>query len=116
VPATHWAAGAVARLTAAGVIEGCGDDRFCPDAALTRAELAALLARATRAPLRAATQPYADVPQSHWAARAIEAMRASGALGVCAPDRFCPDAATSRGQAALAVARAFGLSPRNPCR
>lgn len=116
VPATHWAAGAVARLTAAGVIEGCGDDRFCPDAALTRAELAALLARTTRAPLRAATQPYADVPQSHWAARAIEAMRPTGALGVCAPDRFCPDAATSRGQAAIAVARAFGLSPRNPCR
>jgi len=115
VPAQHWAAGAIARLTAAGIVTGCGGDRFCPDAALTRAELAALLARATRAPLRDSAQPYADVPSTHWAARAIEALRPVGALGVCGPNRFCPDAATSRGQAAVAFARAFGLSPRSPC-
>ncbi len=46
VPASHAAAGPIAALVAACVVGGCGPDTFCPDRTVTRAELAALAARA----------------------------------------------------------------------
>lgn len=115
VPGDHWAARAIESLAAAGLVSGCGDGRFCPDRLVTRAELASLLSRAAGVPGVRPTGRYDDVPAGHWAAAAIEALAPSSALGVCGPDRFCPDAAASRGQTAIAFARVFGLSPVTPC-
>jgi hypothetical protein len=114
--ADHWAATAVESLAAAGLVSGCGDGRFCPDRFVTRAELAALLLRAAGLPPNRPQALYADVPTSHWAAGAIEALAPTMALGTCRPGEFCPDAAASRGQTAIAFARVFGLSPVDPCR
>jgi hypothetical protein len=36
----------IAALARAGVTAGCGGDRFCPDEAVTRAQMAAFLQRA----------------------------------------------------------------------
>ena len=116
LPAGHWAARAVESLAAAGVVSGCGGGRFCPDRLVTRAELAALLLRAGPYSAVAPDGLYDDLPASHWAAGAVEALAPTGALGTCAEGRFCPDAAASRGQTAIAVARVFGLSPVDPCR
>jgi len=112
----HWAAGAIASLAAAGIISGCGADKFCPDQRVTRAELAALLARASRTSPISPRGLYEDLPASHWAAGVVEALAPTGGLGTCAPGRFCPDSAVSRAQAALAFARVFGLSNVEPCR
>jgi hypothetical protein len=112
----HWAAGAIESLAAAGLVSGCGEGRFCPDRRVTRAELAALLLRAGPYSTVSPNGLYVDVPPAHWAAGAIEALAPTGALGTCGDGRFCPDAATSRGQMAIAVARVFGLSPVDPCR
>lgn len=115
VPRTHWAAGAVESLAAAGIVSGCDAGRFCPDRLVARAELAALLARASGVAPVAPRGRYDDLPPEHWAAGVVEALPAS-ALGTCAQAEFCPDAAASRGQTALAIARLFGLSPVDPCR
>ena len=46
VPAGHWAYGSIAKLAAAGVIEGYGDDTFRGDRLMTRYEMAQIVARA----------------------------------------------------------------------
>ena len=46
VPATHWAYDSIAKLSAAGVVEGYGDTTFGGDKLLTRYEMAQIVARA----------------------------------------------------------------------
>lgn len=43
--------GDIARIAAAGITLGCGDGRFCPDRPVTRAEMAAFLARGLKLPV-----------------------------------------------------------------
>lgn len=46
VPAGHWAYDSVAKLAAAGIIEGYGDNTFCGDKLMTRYEMAQIISRA----------------------------------------------------------------------
>jgi hypothetical protein len=46
VPAKHWAYGAVAKLVKAGVVDGYGDGTFRGDRAMTRYEMAQVVAKA----------------------------------------------------------------------
>ena len=46
VPAGHWAYDSIAKLAAAGVIEGYGDDTFRGDRLMTRYEMAQIVAKA----------------------------------------------------------------------
>ncbi len=48
VPADHWAYDAIAQLAAEGVIEGYGDGTYRGDQAITRYEMAQMIARAWR--------------------------------------------------------------------
>ena len=50
VPAGHWAYDAVARLAADGVVEGYGDGTYRGDVAITRYEMAQMVARAMARP------------------------------------------------------------------
>ena len=46
VPAGHWAYDSIAKLSAAGVIEGYGDDTFRGDRLMTRYEMGQIVAKA----------------------------------------------------------------------
>jgi len=46
VPASHWAFQHVEALAASGITVGCGGGNFCPDNAVTRAQMAVFLAKA----------------------------------------------------------------------
>ena len=46
VPAGHWAYESIAKLSAAGVIEGYGDDTFRGSRLMTRYEMAQIVAKA----------------------------------------------------------------------
>ncbi|CAN5853618.1 hypothetical protein BH23ACT10_BH23ACT10_29770 [soil metagenome] len=97
---------AVATLAASGVVTGCAVDRFCPDVAVTRAQSAALLARAFQ--LSSSGQDlFDDVGERH--ARDITAVAAAGVTDGCAARRFCPDRRLTRGQMASLLARALDL-------
>jgi hypothetical protein len=53
---------------------------------------------------------FADVPDSHPFLRFIEALAASGITGGCGDgSNYCPDAALTRGQMAVFLAKALGL-------
>ncbi|MFC4302171.1 S-layer homology domain-containing protein [Cohnella boryungensis] len=66
--AGHWAAGAIGRVSAAGIMSGSGSGMFRPNDPLTRAEAVVILNRVLeRGPLAGSAAAWKDVPSSHWA-------------------------------------------------
>ena len=55
------------------------------------------------------TATFTDVPTGHWAFQYVEALAASGITAGCGGSSFCPDAAVSRAQLAVFLAKALGL-------
>lgn len=98
---------AIATLAAAGVTIGCADDRFCPTTPVSRAQTAALLARALRLPSSAVDAFGDDGGSIH--ERAINALAAAGLAKGCTVARFCPGGTLTRGQMASLLARALEL-------
>ena len=45
VPTTHWAAAWIKQLAIEGITGGCGNGNYCPEASVTRAEMAVFLIR-----------------------------------------------------------------------
>jgi len=45
VPPGHWAAAGIERLAREGITGGCGPRNHCPDAPVTRAQMAVFLGR-----------------------------------------------------------------------
>ncbi len=50
VPATHWAAAWIKQLVAEGITAGCGNGNYCPEAPVTRAQMAVFLVRTFNLP------------------------------------------------------------------
>jgi hypothetical protein len=50
VPPTHWAAAWIKQLVAEGITTGCGSGSYCPDAPVTRAQMAVFLVRTFNLP------------------------------------------------------------------
>ena len=96
----------IERLAAAGITRGCAPDRFCPDRPVTRAEMAAFLARALDLPAGPGGRFFDDDGSTHEAD--IERLAAAGITRGCAPDRFCPDQPVPREQVAAFLHRALG--------
>jgi hypothetical protein len=121
VAAGHVAYDAIETLAWHGITRGCGSApaRFCPDALITRAEMAVFLERAKRgaafAPAGSGTT-FADVPASHWAVGFIEQLYSDGITGGCfsGPLRFCPDQRVTRAEMAPFLLKARYGSTFNP--
>ena len=96
-------------LRAAGVIHGCNanGDAFCPDAGLTRAQMAKLLVGALRLPSTEADY-FTDDNGSAYESD-INAIAALGITNGCGPGLYCPDSVMSRAQVAAFVSRALEL-------
>lgn len=103
--------GAIEAVAAAGITVGCDElgERFCPDRAVTRAEMATFLVRALgvapQDPVR-----FTDAAGVHRGS--IGAAEGAGWFKGCNPpanDMFCPNEALTRGQAAAVLVRAFDL-------
>jgi S-layer homology domain len=105
------------RLAEAGITRGCNppaNDRFCPDALVTRAQMAAFLVRAFH--LVGGGDPFLDDDGSVFEAD-IAALAASGVTKGCNPpanDRFCPNLAVTRAQMAAFLTRAIPLTAITP--
>ena len=55
------------------------------------------------------TATFADVPTTHLFFQYVEALAAAGITSGCGGGNFCPDAAVTRGQMAVFLAKALGL-------
>jgi len=59
------------------------------------------------------TRVFTDVPKSHWAMTAIEALYERGIVGGMGDGRFAPNKLITREEFASMVSKAFGFSPKN---
>ncbi len=96
-------------LSAAGITAGCAPSAFCPEASVTRAQMAAFLRRALQGEL-AVNQTAVDFTDDDGSVfeADIEWLSMTGVTSGCAVDRFCPDDAVTRGQMAAFLHRALG--------
>jgi len=94
-------------LAAKGIIQGKTETKFAPNAQITRAEFAVLLARALDLPLNAYEGTFNDVDTSKkWAFAAIEAAAKAGIVNGTTDGSFNPDAPIKREEIAAMVVRA----------
>jgi endoglucanase len=102
-------------LATVGVTKGCNppiNDRFCPNAPVTRAEMAAFLNRYLDLPPGTADR-FVDTTASVFVDD-IDRLAAAGITKGCNPpanDRYCPEQNISRQQMAAFLVRAFELPP-----
>ncbi len=109
VPPAHPAYHHVEALGDAGITVGCDVGLYCPQAIVTRAQLAILLERALHGG-SAGTAPasgaiFLDVGAGDPAAPYIEHLFSDGLTQGCDADNFCPDAAVTRAGVAVLLLR-----------
>jgi len=112
VASTHAAADYIEHLAGDGMATGCGGGNFCPEAAVTRDQLAVfllLLKHGTSFEPAPAAGIFDDVPPSHWAADWIEALADEDITRGCDADDFCPSQVVTRAQLAVLLARTLEL-------
>ena len=109
VPDSFPHASEIYALAEAGITVGCAANRFCPDAPLTRDQMATFLMRALDlAPLDSfGGRRFDDVPAGSFHSGAIHAIAAEGITVGCSKTSFCPERPLTRGEMATLLARAF---------
>lgn len=102
-----WAQQAVNQLAQSGVIEGFADVTFRPNAPITRAEIAVIIARALQLQpemdVVTSFDDDADIPQ--WAKGAVEALRKLGIVTGRSINQFAPNELTTRAEAVVILLR-----------
>jgi D-alanyl-D-alanine carboxypeptidase len=104
---------AINALAASGITGGCAPDRFCPRDEVTRAQMAAVIARAAALPPTDADHFLDDESSSH--ELSINRVAAAGITAGCGLFRFCPAPSVTREQMAAFLHRVEAPgTPPNP--
>jgi hypothetical protein len=90
-----------------GITAGCAPDRFCPNAPVTREQMASFLKRAGRIPNSSVDHFRDDDTSQHEAD--INAIATAGVTGGCDTGRYCPRSSITREQMASFLVRALRL-------
>jgi len=112
VGADDFAAAFIEQLYLDGITGGCGGNEYCPEASVTRAQMAVFLLRAKYGAAHSpepATGFFGDVDPGYWAAAWIEQLAEEGISAGCGGESFCPDDSVTRAQMAVFLVRTFGL-------
>jgi len=104
-----WAKTEIEALAKEERLLGYEKSYFKPNEPVTRAEAAGWLAEYVNVDMNNRKQTFQDVPASHWAVGAINALVNAGI--VQRSDFFRPDEALTRGELAVMFAAAFALPP-----
>jgi len=112
--ATHWARYWIEALRADNITAGCGAGMYCPEAPVTRAQMAVFLLRSkygpdyTPPPVGSGTG-FSDVPLDYWSAAWIKQLAAEGITAGCGAGMYCPESPVTRAQMAVFLVRTFQL-------
>ena len=112
VPCPSSFADWVEQLATEGVTGGCGAGNYCPDASVTRAQMAVFLLKTSQGSSYTpppATGIFGDVPAGSFAADFIEDLYNRGITGGCqlSPLLYCPGNTALRQQMATFLVRTF---------
>jgi CSLREA domain-containing protein len=125
VPPGHWALSFIESLYGAGVTGGCGVSpgvrplQYCPEAIVTRDQMAVFLLRGSHSstynpPAVGASTGFSDVRTDHWAASWIKQLAAEGITSGCGSGNYCPAGAVTRAQMAVFLLRSKYGANYNP--
>jgi glucose/arabinose dehydrogenase len=110
VPVNHAMRPPIEGIAQAGITSGCGTRVFCPDATVTRDQMAILLLRGEHgsgyAPPAATGSVFGDVARNDFAAAFIERMAAEEITVGCGSGNYCPAAPVTRAPMAKFLLRA----------
>jgi hypothetical protein len=104
VPRTHWAAGAIGAVRAAGFLQGYPDGSFRPERELTRAEAAVVLNKAFQPQPEGSFPAFRDL-EGHWAKSDVQQLAAAGIIGGYPDGTFRPDQKVKRAELAAMLAK-----------
>lgn len=106
---TAWYAAAVSTLSKMGIISGYPDGTFRPNAPITRAEFAAMIARFDET-AKSADTPFTDI-SGHWAENAIGKAYGNGWIKGSSKTVFCPESNLTRAETATLLNRVLHRLP-----
>ena len=114
VPVDAFAAAFIKQLAVEGVTSGCGNGNYCPDATVTRAQMAIFLLKAKNGssytpPAVGVSTGFNDVATDAFAAAFIKQLVADGITAGCGNSNYCPNDSVTRAQMAVFLVRAFNL-------
>ncbi len=109
VSGTAWYAAAVSTLSKMGVISGYPDGTFRPNAPITRAEFAAMIARFDET-AKSADTPFTDI-SGHWAENAIGKAYGNGWVEGSSKTVFCAESNLTRAETATLLNRVLHRLP-----
>lgn len=110
----HWAQNAISELSSENIIGGYPDNTFRPEGQITRAEFAAIMARALGLSLDNQYTGFRDVSPGHWAAPAVSAVREAGLVSGYPGNVFLPNRNISRAEVLTVLAQANNAPSPSP--
>ncbi|QJD84967.1 invasin domain 3-containing protein [Cohnella herbarum] len=106
----HWAATEIGDMNRRMIVNGGVGERFNPDSMISRAEFAALLARALGLPMGGDQVGFRDISKTSWYEGAVAAVRAYGIMDGFKDGTFGPNREVSRQEAIVMIVRALKLA------
>ncbi len=100
-----WAVEAINSLYRNSIVQGDGNGKFRPNAAVTRAEFVTMLVKAFRLTDTQAMVNFVDVTEEDWFYPYVASAMQTGIVRGTAPDRFSPDEHLTREQMAVMIDR-----------
>lgn len=100
---------AVEYLFDKGIVNGRSENRYEPDASLTRAEMVAIILRAYGSEATTEICKFTDVPTTHWAYEYITTAYAMGIINGMTETTFAPDTPVTYEQAVKMMVCAMGM-------
>ncbi|SRR5579883_136523 len=113
VPTGYWAKTYIEALASKNIIAGFPDGSFRPDDPVTRAQFAAIVAKAFQPQDKRQSTQFSDVPSNFWAYQVIESAYKSGFVSGYPDHTFKPQEQIPRVQALVSLASGLGLSADN---
>jgi hypothetical protein len=109
VAASHLFYKSIETILHNGITGGCGTGIYCPDQAVTRAQMAVFLLKSKDGssyvpPLPTGTD-FIDVPSGAFAAGWIEELASRGITGGCGGGKYCPESSVTRASMAVLLLR-----------
>lgn len=104
----HWANAFIRALHRAGIVHGTGNGAFKPDQEITRAEMAAILARVLSMNAANSASKFSDL-SGHWAADNIEQLSQAGIVNGVGSGKFAPNDTATRDQSVAIIVRMLNI-------
>ncbi|MGO4541102.1 rhamnogalacturonan lyase family protein [Paenibacillus sp. 2TAB19] len=98
----HWADASIRALHRAGIVYGAGNGAFNPNQEITRAEMAAILARVLNMSEANGVSKFSDI-SGHWAADHIDQLSRAGIVNGVGEGKFAPNGTANRNQSVAII-------------